>query len=173
MSGTQTVPTPFGFPLRIRASNLGIEAVQLVVRKPRTPDRPNQHTRAAARQLREYIAGQRKVFTVKLADHTDATAYRRSVWTHLQSIGYGCTCSYSDLAQRAGGNSRTAGTANGANPCCVLIPCHRVLRKDGTLGGYGGTLGPANGARLQQRLLAFKQSLLEHEARVAGKSADS
>jgi methylated-DNA-[protein]-cysteine S-methyltransferase len=91
-------------------------------------------------QLREYFAGKRRDFDLPLAPA--GTAFQRSVWRCLEQIPYGVTISYSDLAKRAGKPkaSRAAGQANGKNPLPIVIPCHRVIAADGTLGGFGGGL---------------------------------
>ena len=94
----------------------------------------------AMRQLREYFAGNRATFDLPLAPK--GTAFQRSVWRQLQEIPYGETISYGELARRVGNPkaSRAVGSANGANPIPIVIPCHRVINKNGRLGGYGGGL---------------------------------
>jgi methylated-DNA-[protein]-cysteine S-methyltransferase len=71
---------------------------------------------------------------------TGGTEFQRAVWTALRSIRCGTTLSYSDLARRIGRPSavRAVGLANGANPIAVVVPCHRVIGRDGQLTGYGG-----------------------------------
>ena len=118
-------------------------------------------TRAAARQLREYFDGKRKAFDLPLSSldpHGPASPYRRKVWRTLLEIPYGQTRTYTDIAKTAGGGPRSVGTANGRNPLCVVVPCHRVVGKNG-LGGYGGPLIPEKG----EELLEIKRRLLEHE----------
>ena len=70
------------------------------------------------------------------------TAFQEKVWAELRKIPLGQTRSYADIAAAVGspGAVRAVGTANGSNPVAVLVPCHRVIRSDGTLGGYGGGL---------------------------------
>ena len=70
------------------------------------------------------------------------TAFQEKVWAELRKIPLGQTRSYADIAAAVGspGAVRAVGTANGSNPVSVLVPCHRVIRSDGTLGGYGGGL---------------------------------
>ncbi len=70
------------------------------------------------------------------------TAFQERVWAELRKIPAGETRSYADIAAAVGapGATRAVGTANGANPICVLVPCHRVVRSDGSLGGYAGGL---------------------------------
>ena len=104
----------------------------------------------ALRQLREYFAGKRAEFDLPLAPA--GTAFQRSVWRQLQEIPYGETISYGELARRVGNPkaSRAVGSANGANPLPIVIPCHRVIAGDGTLGGFGG------GLLTKQTLLALE-----------------
>jgi methylated-DNA-[protein]-cysteine S-methyltransferase len=94
----------------------------------------------AARQLREYFEGRRTEFDLPL--DPEGTPFQRTVWRHLQGIPYGQTISYGELARRAGNPkaSRAVGSANGANPIPIVIPCHRVIAADGKLGGFGGSL---------------------------------
>ncbi|MEP6963091.1 MAG: methylated-DNA--[protein]-cysteine S-methyltransferase [Acidobacteriota bacterium] len=94
----------------------------------------------AARQLREYFGGARKEFDLPLAP--EGTAFQRSVWRRLEEVPYGETISYGELARRVGNPkaSRAVGSANGKNPLSIVIPCHRVIAGDGTIGGFGGGL---------------------------------
>ncbi len=92
------------------------------------------------KQLREYFAGRRTQFDLPLA--LEGTAFQRSVWRCLSEIPYGETISYGELARRVGNPkaARAVGSANGKNPIAIVIPCHRVIAGDGTLGGFGGGL---------------------------------
>ena len=89
-------------------------------------------------QLDEYFAGQRQAFDLPLV--TPGTPFQERVWAALRQIPTGGTLSYEALANVAGrpGAQRAAGTANGANRIAVVIPCHRVVRKGGEIGNYGG-----------------------------------
>ena len=92
-------------------------------------------------QLHEYFHGKRHDFTVPVAP--SGTVFQRSVWNALQSmIPYGSTASYSDVAIAIHNPKavRAVGMANNKNPICVIIPCHRVIGKDGTMVGYGAGL---------------------------------
>lgn len=95
---------------------------------------------AARKQLEEYFAGKRRTFTVPLA--FGGTAFQRRVWEALLEIPWGETRSYADIAGRVGSprGFRAVGLANGRNPIAIVVPCHRVIAADGTLGGYGGGL---------------------------------
>ena len=107
---------------------------------------------AAAHELDEYFAGRRRGFDLPL-DRSLSTGFRRLVLDHLADIDYGHTASYAAVAAAAGnpGAVRAAATACATNPLPVVVPCHRVVRSDGSVGGYVG--GPA-----------AKQTLLRLEA---------
>jgi len=91
-------------------------------------------------QLETYFAGERTTFDLELA--ALGTPFQRSVWAALRRIPYGETASYGRIAQHVGrpGASRAVGLANGLNPICIIVPCHRVVGSDGSLTGYGGGL---------------------------------
>ena len=92
-------------------------------------------------QLDEYFAGTRRDFELPLV--LAGTGFQERIWSRLLEIPYGRTISYDELARRAGspGGSRAAGRANGDNRIAIVVPCHRVIRANGGLGGYGGGLG--------------------------------
>jgi methylated-DNA-[protein]-cysteine S-methyltransferase len=94
----------------------------------------------AARELNEYLSGKRTDFSVPLA--FDGTGFQREIWKQIARIPFGKTISYTELARRVGAPkaTRAAGTATGRNPLGIIIPCHRVVGKDGGLGGYAGGL---------------------------------
>lgn len=93
--------------------------------------------REAAKQLEEFFAGSRKTFTVPVKPAT-GTEFRRAVWRILTEIPYGETISYSELAGRLGKPTATRAVASAValNPLLIFIPCHRVIAKDGSIGGY-------------------------------------
>ena len=93
----------------------------------------------AAREIDEYFAGHRTRFDLPL-DMRLASGFRREVLTQLPSIGYGHTASYAAMAAAAGRPRafRAAGTACATNPLPVVVPCHRVIKSDGSLGRYAG-----------------------------------
>lgn len=103
-----------------------------VLRAPRRLD-------VAARELDEYFGRQRRVFDLPL-DRSLSTGFRQLVQRHLPEIGYGQTRTYGQVAQLVGNPRavRAVGTACATNPLPVVVPCHRVLRADGTPGGYVG-----------------------------------
>jgi methylated-DNA-[protein]-cysteine S-methyltransferase len=112
------------------------------------------------RQLRAYFAGELIRFTQPL--RRAGTAFQNSVWTALCDIPYGETLTYGALATRIGKPAacRAVGSANGANPLPIMVPCHRVIGSDGSLTGFGGGV-------------PIKRFLLDHERGVAGQHNDS
>ncbi len=93
---------------------------------------------AAAAQLKEYFLGKRTSFDLPL--DFKGTDFQVSVWKTLRKIPFGKTWSYSDLAKavKSPRAVRAVGTANSKNPLSIIIPCHRVIAKDGSLAGFGG-----------------------------------
>ncbi len=113
---------------------------------------------AGCRQVRDelaaYFTRSRRQFSIPLAPQ--GTAFQQSVWRELQTIPYGATCSYKNIADALGKHTspRAVGAANAANPIAVVIPCHRVIGADGSLTGYAG------GLERKQRLLALEGAIL-------------
>ncbi|MGF6888692.1 methylated-DNA-[protein]-cysteine S-methyltransferase [Nocardia sp. GAS34] len=103
-----------------------------ILRAPQRLDR-------VARELEEYFANQRRTFDVPL-DLSLSHGFRALVQRHLPEIGYGQTRSYAQVAELVGNPKavRAVGTACATNPLPVIVPCHRVLRSDGSMGGYVG-----------------------------------
>lgn len=108
----------------------------------------------AVRQLEAYFAGTLHRFDLPLSPA--GTPFQRSVWQEMSRIPFGRTMSYGALAGRVGGIARAVGSACGANPIPIVIPCHRVVAAGGGLGGFSGAGGPAT-----------KRLLLAHETRHA------
>ena len=94
----------------------------------------------AVDQLSAYFAGERTEFDLEL--DMVGTQFQRRVWEALQTIPYGETCSYGEIARQIGSPSasRAVGLANGHNPIGIIVPCHRVIGANGSLTGYGGGL---------------------------------
>ncbi|MGH0029763.1 MAG: methylated-DNA--[protein]-cysteine S-methyltransferase [Myxococcota bacterium] len=161
---TARADSPIG-PLRLASTTAGLAYVELPHASGRgldgwlrrcLPDAtcvegfaPN---RLAIKQILEYLDGKRSEFDLELDLH--GTAFQMEVWTSLRDIPYGETRSYADLAETIGRPNavRAVGTANGANPLSLVVPCHRVINADGKLGGYGG------GLELKRRLLAMEKA---------------
>jgi len=105
--------------------------------KPGHWERGPKETAVARRELTEFFRGERQKFTVKV-DPT-GTEFQMRVWAALRRIPYGQTRSYGQLAAEVGNPkaSRAVGRANGTNPVCPIIPCHRCIGADGSLTGFG------------------------------------
>jgi methylated-DNA-[protein]-cysteine S-methyltransferase len=110
--------------------------------------------REAARELKDYMAGKRRVFGVPF--ELDGTEFQCRVWAELCKIPFGELSTYGEIAKALGtpGAVRAVGAANGRNPLAVFVPCHRVIGKDGTLTGYSG------GLEVKRLLLAREGILL-------------
>jgi methylated-DNA-[protein]-cysteine S-methyltransferase len=146
----RTVDSPVG-PLLLAATDLGLVRVAyasedhddvlqaladrispLILNAPARLD-------STARELDEYFAGSRRTFDLAL-DWRLSAGFRRTVLHHLPEIGYGHTASYAAVAQLAGNPKavRAVGSACATNPLPIVVPCHRVVRSDGGMGGYLG-----------------------------------
>jgi methylated-DNA-[protein]-cysteine S-methyltransferase len=108
---------------------------------------------AAREQIQEYLNGKRQNFTLTLAPR--GTAFQQSVWSALRKIPFGATRSYKEIAAETGNaeGARAVGGAVGSNPICLVIPCHRVIASDGSLGGF------AFGLPAKRRLLELEGAL--------------
>lgn len=146
------LPSPLG-ELTICADDSGITAVAFPGEIAcHGAANPNALVRKAVAQLQGYFAGRRTVFDLPL--HAGGTRFQRAVWRALCAVPYGSTASYGDIAVAIGSPraARALGLANGQNPIAILVPCHRIIGRDGALTGYGGGLDR-------------KRWLLEHERR--------
>src|SRR5512142_3411604 len=135
--------SPVG-PLLVAADEAGLRLVhfQAALRRKREPPwrRDPAAFRDLAAQLGEYFRRERRAFDLRLAPR--GTPFQLATWGALGSIPYGETISYEELARRVGrpAASRAVGAANGANPLPIVVPCHRVIGKGGSLTGFGGGL---------------------------------
>jgi methylated-DNA-[protein]-cysteine S-methyltransferase len=136
--------TPIG-PLLVAADEAGLRLIHFQSgRARRQPDpawrRDAAPFRALSSQLAEYFARKRRHFDLVLAP--EGTPFQLEMWQALTAIPYGTTISYSELARRVGRPQavRAVGAANGQNPLPIVVPCHRVIGKDGSLTGFGGGL---------------------------------
>lgn len=104
------------------------------------------------KQLEEYFQGRRQNFDLPLV--TEGTTFQRQVWSQLSQIPFGETCTYAEIARRLkkGKAFRAVGNANGKNPHCIIVPCHRVIASDGTLGGY------SSGLDMKRQLLRLEKA---------------
>jgi len=145
MLRVDTVETPIG-PLHLELRGNALHALRF--------DEPFEGTRAPtpiSDQVRAYFAGDVRALDGVAVD-PDGTPFQRRVWAALRAIPPGETRTYGELALQLGTHPRAVGAANGRNPVCLAIPCHRVIASDGKLCGY---------AWGEER----KRWLLEHERR--------
>jgi methylated-DNA-[protein]-cysteine S-methyltransferase len=144
------IDSPVG-PLRLEAAGEALSRLVLRARAGSARPKPAGVLAEAARQLEAYFSGRLRVFDLPLAP--SGTPFQCDVWRALQDIKYGETWSYTDLARRIGRPTavRAVGAANGQNPIPIVIPCHRVIGRDGKLVGFGG------GIEMKRTLLAIEQ----------------
>ena len=129
--------SPIGWIL-VKATHNGVRECSLSDEEPALGSlRGNNITDHALRELRDYFAGKLRRFTVRL-DLPTTTEFRAKAWAALQQIPYGTTVSYAEEAAMMGcpNAARAVGAANAKNPVCIIVPCHRVIAADGSLGGY-------------------------------------
>lgn len=156
MTDTYTFQSPIG-SLKISEENGAIIGLSLQketadILLPQTNIRHSDLLYEAYRQLNEYFAGKRIRFDLPL--YCVGTAFQKQVWNALQSIPYGETKSYEDIAEIIGNPKavRAVGQANGKNPIMIIIPCHRVIRKNGDISGF------AYGTNIKKYLLALEEN---------------
>jgi methylated-DNA-[protein]-cysteine S-methyltransferase len=138
VNGLAYYASPIG-DLEIRSAD---DAITLVgfLRDEKLPEQATPVIQQCIQELDEYFFKGRKFFDVKLK--LTGTDFQQKVWNQLQEIPYGKTTYYADIAQKVGDTNsvRAVGLANGQNPVAILVPCHRVIGKDGSMIGYGGGL---------------------------------
>jgi methylated-DNA-[protein]-cysteine S-methyltransferase len=146
---TAHIPSPLG-TLEITGSNGVIFSVLFLEEQDKSKSKIPPSLKACVLQLEEYFSGKRKQFELQL--QPNGTAFQRHVWDELLKIPFGKTISYLQLARQLGDEKsiRAAASANGKNPICILIPCHRVIGTNSELVGYAGGIWR-------------KQWLLDHE----------
>jgi len=145
MITSTSIPSPLG-RLHIAASRHGLIACSFENKPNLKKLEGDQSKKGNAillqtqRELDEYFAGKRQEFDIQVVP--EGTEFQKNVWKALQDIPFGDTASYSDIAHRIGNPKavRAVGMANNRNPVSLIIPCHRVIGKDGSLVGYGGGL---------------------------------
>jgi len=152
MPAVARIDSPLG-PLTVVAENGAVTRLDFGATAEATAE--DAVLERLAEELAAYFAGELSEFVTPLAPA--GTPFQRRVWDELLRVPLGETRSYAAIARALGdpAATRAVGAANGANPIALAIPCHRVVRTGGALGGYGGGL-------------ERKRWLLEHEARVAG-----
>ena len=138
MDGLAYLSSPVG-ELEIHAEG---DAITLVgfLRKSKKSEILTPVIQTCMQELTEYFKGERKHFGVKI--ELRGSPFQQQVWNKLLEIPYGKTTYYADIAAKVGDihAAQAVGLANGQNPIAILVPCHRVIGKDGSLVGYGGGL---------------------------------
>lgn len=164
--------TPIG-PLYVAVSSQGLVSIRLGgtlqgfvastrSRRQVAPRRDRAAVRPFARQLQQYLGGRRKRFTLPI-DWKRTSPFQRKILKATSRIPYGQTRTYGEVARQVGRRhaARAAGQALASNPFPLVIPCHRVLAADGSLGGYSAP----GGVRLKRRLLRIEDATLAQEAK--------
>ncbi|MGG5343732.1 methylated-DNA--[protein]-cysteine S-methyltransferase [Enterococcus sp. AZ192] len=146
------VQAPFGF-IWLDANDQGLTNISFT---ELTDHHDNRYTRQAADELADYFSGKRTSFDVPLSIQT-GTVFQQKVWQALTRIPYGETRSYLDIAIAVDSPKavRAIGQANSKNPLPIIIPCHRVIGKNGKLTGYLGS-AQQDGLSIKQDLLAIE-----------------
>ncbi|MGR3811547.1 methylated-DNA--[protein]-cysteine S-methyltransferase [Jiulongibacter sp. NS-SX5] len=127
-------------PIELVCSKNGVKEVTFVKEAGEESPEPPQCLQDLKSQLQEYFNEKRTAFDLPL--DLDGTDFQKRVWAELVKIPFGKTISYDEMAKRLGDPKviRAAASANGKNPIGIIIPCHRVIGKNGSLVGYAGGL---------------------------------
>lgn len=129
-------------PLYLVASEKGLKGVYVEKQNIEMVKslKESKTLQSTVKELSEYLNGERKKFEIPL--DIEGTEFQKRVWNQLRKIPFGKTFSYKELATQIKNEKacRAVGTANGKNPLCIIIPCHRIIAADGTIGGYSGGL---------------------------------
>ncbi len=143
--------SPIGF-VEIIADKNYLRAVKFIDELPEEKKKGNKITISARKQLKEYFNGKRKTF--ELPFEFKGTEFQNEVWKALTKIPFGSVVTYQDIAKLTGNEKavRAVGSANSKNPIPIIVPCHRVIAKNGKLSGYAGGV-------------ERKEWLIEHEAK--------
>jgi methylated-DNA-[protein]-cysteine S-methyltransferase len=133
------LPSPLG-PIVLECTGEMVTGLRLGGQPSPHATQDPKSVRPFARELIEYLHGERKQFTFRVDQ--PGTPFQKKVWAKLMAIPYGQTVSYGELAKKIGHPNayRAVGSANGCNQIAIVIPCHRVIAAGGKLGGYGGEL---------------------------------
>ena len=135
---TTVINSPLGF-IQIKGDSDGIFSLNFTESTAESAEIPAE-LQDAVSQIQEYFAGKREEFDIKIAPR--GTEFQLKVWSLLQQVVHGTTINYSQLSDQYGDAKaiRAVASANGKNPILIIIPCHRVISKDGGLGGFSAEL---------------------------------
>lgn len=135
------IDSPIG-KLHLNFSDAALHAVSIVNETAISPESVHSNEQYSQRSaFQRYFAGDLEALT-DLTIEMHGTPFQQSVWQQLRRIPPGKTISYAELAKRIGNSKavRAVGSANGRNPLCIIVPCHRVISADGSLGGFSAGL---------------------------------
>lgn len=137
-----TIPSPIG-TLMLVGDETALKQIRFGAEAETVPAdwiRDDEALREARRQLEEYFRGERTEFDLPLAP--EGTEFQKRVWQALLAVEYGTSACYQEIARAIGNptGARAVGLANSRNPLPIVIPCHRIIGKSGTLVGYAGGL---------------------------------
>lgn len=154
MKETYHCQSPIGW-IKIVGSSEGLESVSINLPKEESRELAAEIPpvlQDCVQQLKEYFAEERTEFDLKL-DWSKATNFEKQVWGALLTIPYGKTASYSDIANKIENPKavRAVGKANGNNPIPIIVPCHRIIGKNGSMTGF------ASGIEMKERLLRLEK----------------
>jgi methylated-DNA-[protein]-cysteine S-methyltransferase len=142
--------SPIG-PVTVASTEKGVASIRFGNSVPQHAVADSSANHETVEQLTEYFEGKRTCFELPL--DMDGTPFQKAVWNELLRIPYGETRSYGEIARAVGkpGAARAVGMANHDNPIAVVVPCHRVVGRDGSLTGYAG------GVHLKAQLLSIER----------------
>ncbi|MGI4020378.1 MAG: methylated-DNA--[protein]-cysteine S-methyltransferase [Janthinobacterium lividum] len=148
--------SPIGI-VKIEETEGSISSITVLNEEAELAEPITEVTKLAVQQLHEYFAGKRSIFD--FPSHQPGTAFQKQVWQELGKVEFGSTQSYLQMSQQFGNPLaiRAIASANGKNKLWIVVPCHRIIGKNGGLTGYAGGLWR-------------KKWLLQHEAIVTGKA---
>ncbi len=137
--------------LRVEVENESLVGVEFgKIGEVSGSEREKRYVEKVIKELNEYLAGERREFDLNLK--IEGTEFQKKVWREMMRIPYGEKISYLELARRINSKAvRAVGSACGANKLPIVIPCHRIIRSDGGLGGYGG------GLEIKEKLLGLER----------------
>ncbi len=142
--------------LELCVSDRGVTSISFI-EEPSEPVTKSAHPmmKKLAEELDRYFSGKLTTFSIPVA-LTAGSPFQRRVWKQLELIPYGETRSYADIARDVGNprGCRAVGGANGSNPVPIVVPCHRVIKADGSIGGF------SSGVHIKRKLLALEGVVL-------------
>ena len=149
MKNTISFNTKFGW---ISATEINKKITKIQFNKGKKTGTPSKNLKDLQRNLSSYLAGNTK--TIKAPIKIEGNTVQKKIWNELKKIPKGKTKSYGNIAKKLKISPRYVGRVCGENKHVLIIPCHRVIRSDGSLGGFSA----AKGVKLKQRLLKFEKS---------------